>query len=131
MLLGFFSYGLSVVFAVRSLRLLGAAREAAYFATGPFIGALVAAGLLGERLGPRELFAMAVMGGGVILLLRAEHAHVHTYEALEHDHAHIHDEHHVHEHSEPITERHAQVHRHAAVTHEHPHVPDVHHRHRH
>jgi drug/metabolite transporter (DMT)-like permease len=48
MVLGLFSYGLSVVFAVRSLRLLGAAREAAYFATAPFIGALVAAGLLRE-----------------------------------------------------------------------------------
>src|SRR5262249_33196319 len=66
MVLGFASYGLSVVFAVRSLRLLGAAREAAYFATGPFIGALVAAGLLGEHLGARELFAMGVMAAGVV-----------------------------------------------------------------
>jgi len=131
MVLGFFSYGLSVVCAVRSLRLLGAAREAAYFATAPFIGALVAAGLLGERLGAHELFAMAVMAAGVVLLLRAEHEHVHTHEAMEHDHAHVHDEHHVHEHDEPTSEPHAHVHRHAPLTHEHPHLPDVHHRHRH
>ena len=131
MVLGLFSYGLSVVFAVRSLRLLGAAREAAYFATAPFIGALVAAGLLGEHLGARELFAMTVMGAGVVVLLRAEHEHVHTHEAMEHDHAHVHDEHHVHEHDEPTSEPHAHVHGHAPLTHEHPHLPDVHHRHRH
>jgi len=131
MVLGLFSYGLSVVFAVRSLRLLGAAREAAYFATAPFIGALVAAGLLREPLGARELFAMVIMAAGVILLLRAEHEHIHTHEAMEHDHAHVHDEHHVHEHDEPTIEPHAHVHRHPTLTHEHPHVPDVHHRHRH
>jgi drug/metabolite transporter (DMT)-like permease len=131
MILGLFSYGLSVVCAVRSLRLLGAAREAAYFATGPFIGALVAAGLLGERLGLRELFAMAIMAAGVGVLFRAEHAHLHTHEPLEHDHAHVHDEHHGHEHEGPFAEPHAHPHQHEALTHEHPHVPDAHHRHRH
>jgi drug/metabolite transporter (DMT)-like permease len=131
LVLGFFSYGVSVVLAVRSLRLLGAAREAAYFATGPFIGALVAAGLLGERLGARELFAMTAMAAGVVVLLRAEHEHAHTHEAIEHDHAHVHDEHHVHEHDGPVSEPHAHAHRHATLTHSHPHVPDVHHRHRH
>jgi drug/metabolite transporter (DMT)-like permease len=131
MVLGFVSYGLSIVFAVRALRLLGAAREAAYFATGPFIGALVAAGLLGERLGPRELAAMASMVAGVALLLGAPHGHVHSHEPIEHDHAHVHDEHHAHDHEGPIEEPHAHPHRHVAMTHEHPHVPDVHHRHRH
>src|SRR5262249_8931993 len=130
MVLGFASYGLSVVFAVRSLRLLGAAREAAYFATGPFIGALVAAGLLGEHPGARELSAMGVMAAGVVMLLRAEHEHVHPHQPMEHDHAHVHDEHHAHEHDdETISEPHAHVHRHTPLTHAHPHAPDVHHRH--
>jgi drug/metabolite transporter (DMT)-like permease len=131
MLLGFFSYGLSVVCAVRSLRLLGAAREAAYFSTGPFIGALVAAGLLGERIGARELFAMAIMATGVVLLLRAEHEHLHTHEPVEHNHAHVHDEHHRHQHETMSAEPHAHPHQHEPLTHEHTHVPDVHHRHRH
>lgn len=131
MLLGLFSYGLSVVCAVRSLRLLGAAREAAYFSTGPFIGALVAAGILGEHLGARELFAMAIMATGVVLLLRAKHVHVHTHEPVEHDHAHVHDEHHIHQHEGTSAEPHAHTHQHEALTHEHVHVPDAHHRHRH
>jgi drug/metabolite transporter (DMT)-like permease len=131
MLLGLFSYGLSVVCAVRSLRLLGAAREAAYFSTGPFIGALVAAEILGEPLGARELSAMAIMAAGVVLLLRADHEHEHTHEGVEHDHAHVHDAHHLHEHEDRSAEPHAHSHEHKPLTHEHQHVPDVHHRHRH
>lgn len=131
MVLGFFSYGLSVVLAVRALRALGAAREAAYFATAPFIGALVSAGVLGERLGYRELAAMVFMATGVVLLLRAEHEHVHVHEAIEHDHAHAHDEHHTHAHDGASNEPHAHLHRHQTLSHDHPHVPDAHHRHRH
>src|SRR4029079_17857230 len=60
-LVGLFCYGLSILLDVYALRLLGAAREAALFATAPFIGALVSMALLGERLGGRELGAMGAM----------------------------------------------------------------------
>jgi drug/metabolite transporter (DMT)-like permease len=130
--LGFGSYGLSVVLAVYALRLLGAAREAALFATAPFIGALAAVPVLGDRLGPRELLAAAIMSGGVILLLRERHDHEHVHETLAHEHAHVHDEHHRHVHSaEPAPESHAHLHVHEPAVHTHPHVPDLHHRHRH
>ncbi|HYV56646.1 MAG TPA: DMT family transporter [Candidatus Nitrosopolaris sp.] len=128
---GFGIYGVSVVFAVEALRRLGAAREAAYFATAPFVGAAVAVPLLGERLGVRELMAAAIMGSGVVALLRAEHAHPHAHEALEHDHAHLHDEHHRHDHDGSVEEPHAHHHVHAPLIHTHAHVSDVHHRHRH
>ena len=117
--------------AVEALRRLGAAREAAYFATAPFVGAAVAVPLLGERLGIRELMAAAIMGSGVVTLLRAEHAHPHAHEALEHDHAHVHDEHHRHDHEGGVEEPHAHHHVHAPLIHTHAHVSDVHHRHRH
>ena len=48
-LLGLISYGASLVLDMRALRLLGAAREAGFFATAPFIGAVVAVPVLGER----------------------------------------------------------------------------------
>ena len=48
--LGALSYGLSTLLDAYALRFVGAAREAAYFATAPFFGALVAVPLLGERL---------------------------------------------------------------------------------
>ncbi|HKO93080.1 MAG TPA: DMT family transporter, partial [Polyangiaceae bacterium] len=46
-MLGSVSYGLSVVLDTYALRQVGAAREAAYFATAPFIGALAALLLFG------------------------------------------------------------------------------------
>jgi drug/metabolite transporter (DMT)-like permease len=129
--LGSVSYGLSLVLDMQALRLLGAAREAAYFATAPFLGALLSIPLLGERPGRVELAAAALMVAGVALLRTERHAHAHTHEAIEHDHLHTHDEHHRHDHDGPSTEPHAHSHRHEAMTHDHPHVPDLHHRHGH
>lgn len=131
--LGLLSYGVSVVLDAYALRLHGAAREAAYFATAPFVGALAAVPLLGESLGAAELVAMALMLVGVVLLLRERHGHMHTHAPTEHEHLHAHDEHHQHDHGpdHPPGEPHAHAHRHVAMTHDHPHVPDLHHRHEH
>lgn len=131
MLIGGAGYGLSIVLDAYALRWIGAAREAAYFATAPFIGALAAVPLLGERIGPVDLAAAAVMATGVALLLRERHGHVHEHEGLEHEHLHVHDAHHPHEHSELVVEPHAHLHQHAPLRHDHPHVSDLHHRHRH
>ena len=133
LVLGLVSYGVSVVLDAYALRLHGAAREAAYFATAPFVGALAAVPLLGESLGAPELAAMTLMVAGVVLLLRERHSHVHVHEPHAHAHLHVHDEHHQHEHGsgDPAGEPHAHMHRHAHLVHEHPHVPDLHHRHEH
>jgi drug/metabolite transporter (DMT)-like permease len=133
LLIGAVSYGLSIVLDVYALRLLGAAREAAYFATAPFVGALASIPLVGERPGVEHLAAAALMGAGVFLLVRERHGHLHHHEPLEHDHLHVHDAHHRHAHdgTEPSGEPHTHPHRHASLVHDHPHVPDLHHRHRH
>jgi drug/metabolite transporter (DMT)-like permease len=60
LLVGFVCYGLSIVFDVYALRYLGAAREAAIFATAPFIGAAAATPILGDRLS-LPLFAAALL----------------------------------------------------------------------
>jgi drug/metabolite transporter (DMT)-like permease len=132
--LGSLSYGVSVVLDAYALRAIGAAREAAYFATAPFVGALAAVLLLGEEVTPRAALAMLVMAGGVAGLLRERHSHVHEHEALEHEHLHTHDDgHHQHEHDPHVQrgEPHSHAHRHEPLIHEHRHVPDLHHRHRH
>lgn len=135
LVLGAASYGLSVVLDAYALRLLGAAREAALFATAPFVGAVLAVPLLGERPTGLHVGAAGIMVIGVGLLLRARHAHLHTHEALSHEHSHLHDEHHQHSHPagmavEPGTP-HSHPHEHTPLTHDHPHVPDAHHRHTH
>lgn len=131
--LGCVSYGVSVVLDAFALRLIGAAREAAFFATAPFVGAVASAGLLGDRLHASDGLAMGVMGLGVVLLLRERHGHVHRHEVIDHEHAHTHDEHHQHVHGpgDPPGDKHSHAHRHAPLQHDHAHVSDLHHRHKH
>ena len=131
--LGALAYGASVLLDAFALRLLGAAREAAFFATAPFAGALLSVPLLGERLGPLQLGAGAVMVLGVAVLVRERHGHEHTHDQLEHTHRHVHDAHHQHAHPEGVDPSgpHVHPHRHAPLTHAHAHVSDAHHRHAH
>jgi drug/metabolite transporter (DMT)-like permease len=129
--LGAASYGASLLLYLRAQRALGAARQAALFAAAPFAGAIASIPLLGDRPAPADFAAAALMAAGVAALLRAQHAHQHTHEALEHDHLHVHDAHHQHAHEGPVTEPHSHPHRHQALTHAHAHVSDAHHRHPH
>jgi drug/metabolite transporter (DMT)-like permease len=129
--IGAASYGTSILLDAYALRLLGAAREAAFFATAPFLGAVGAVLLLGEGLAPTTLVAGALMAVGVILLLGERHGHRHAHDAGVHEHGHVHDAHHRHAHDGPVTEPHSHPHRHEPLVHDHPHLPDLHHHHRH
>lgn len=131
--LGALAYGASVLLDAFALRLLGAAREAAFFATAPFAGALLSIPVLGERMGALQVGAGVVMFLGVALLVRERHGHEHSHEPLEHSHRHVHDAHHQHPHPEGVDTAgpHVHPHRHAPLTHAHAHVSDAHHRHAH
>lgn len=132
-LLGFLSYGASLVLFVIALRHLGTARTGAYFSVAPFFGALLAVVLLGENVTPTLLVAGALMALGVWLHLTEHHVHDHVHAALEHAHEHRHDEHHAHAHEgsvDPNT-RHSHAHHHLPMRHSHGHFPDGHHRHEH
>lgn len=132
LVLGLISYGLSLVLDMRALRILGAAREAGYFATAPFIGAVAAVPILGERWGTSEGLATTLMAAGLFLLLRERHSHEHAHDELEHDHAHVHGKHHEHGHDHAVIgQPHAHLHRHPPLVHDHPHVSELHHRHGH
>jgi drug/metabolite transporter (DMT)-like permease len=136
LVLGFLSYGVSLVLFVLALRYLGTARTGAYFSTAPFVGATLSLAIFREHLTSPLLLAAALMALGVWLHLTERHEHEHRHEALEHDHAHVHDEHHrhVHQPSDPqLTDPtpHTHWHRHQPLIHMHPHYPDIHHRHRH
>jgi drug/metabolite transporter (DMT)-like permease len=129
--LGALAYGASVLLDAYALRALGAAREAAVFATAPFIGAVVAVLVLGEHLGAGGVIVALVMALGVLLLLGDRHDHWHDHALIEHDHVHVHDEHHSHGHGGLDGLPHAHAHAHSALTHAHRHVSDAHHRHSH
>ena len=133
LVLGFVSYGLSLVLFVRALRQLGTARTAAYFSSAPFVGAALSLVVFRERPALGLLAGAALMAFGVVLHLTERHAHEHRHEPLEHEHLHTHDEHHQHTHSpdDPPDEPHSHPHRHEPMVHAHPHYPDIHHRHGH
>lgn len=59
LVVGFFTYGLSIACYIRAQRTLGAAKTSAYYAAAPFIGALFSFLLLGER--PNSLFLLALL----------------------------------------------------------------------
>jgi threonine/homoserine efflux transporter RhtA len=133
LLIGFFSYGVSLVLFVLALRDLGTARTGAYFSVAPFFGAVVAIVLFGEPVTTPLVLAAALMGLGVWLHLTEHHSHEHTHEPMEHEHEHEHDEHHRHSHDPevPPGTRHTHRHKHGRLTHAHAHFPDSHHRHEH
>src|SRR6266404_4530279 len=72
---GFFSYGVSLVFFVLALRHLGTARTGAYFSTAPFVGALLSVAIFRERPTPLFIVAGALMALGVWLHLTERHEH--------------------------------------------------------
>ena len=136
LLLGFLSYGVSLVLFVLALRGLGTARTGAYFSTAPFVGAIASLLIFRERPSVAFILAAALMGIGLWLHLTERHEHEHRHEPMAHEHAHVHDEHHQHAHGPddpPVTDPapHTHAHQHEALVHTHPHYPDIHHRHGH
>jgi drug/metabolite transporter (DMT)-like permease len=130
---GLLGYGVSLTLFVLALRHIGTARTGAYFSTAPFVGAVLAVVLLGERVTLPLLGAAVLMAIGLWLHLTERHEHEHDHAPLSHEHRHTHDEHHQHAHgpSDPAGEPHSHMHYHAPLRHSHPHYPDIHHRHKH
>ena len=133
MLLGFFSYGFSIVLFVLAMRNLGSARTSAIFGAAPFIGALLSFFIFKSVPNREFLISLPLMALGIVMIIIDNHEHRHTHERLEHNHKHHHpDEHHCHAHEgegsvDQIT--HTHLHTHENVEHEHKHYPDIHHRH--
>ena len=131
LLLGFFSYGLSVYFYILAQRNLGASRTNAYYAFAPFIGVILSFVFFREALTVSFTVALVVMAAGTYLAVSERHIHVHVHEAIIHEHRHNHkDGHHNHQH-ETMEQEHSHLHTHEKMEHRHLHTPDLHHNHTH
>ena len=132
LLLGFVSYGLSILFYVFAQRSLGAVRTSIYYSIAPFIGVVLSWIVLREEITVNFLAALGIMIVATYLMAAESHIHRHVHKALTHDHKHKHDDkHHMHTHSEKIEGYHSHEHTHDAIEHTHGHFPDEHHRHEH
>ena len=127
LLLGSLSYGASLVLFIFALGELGPARTGAFFALGPFIGALVSIPLLGEVPGLMVLPAGALMALGTYVLLKERHDHLHWHPRIVHHHVHDHSAAHAHQHINGMIGPHGHEHVHEAVLHEHEHSRGDHH----
>lgn len=129
LLLGFFSYGLSTMLFIRSMRGLGAARTSALYGTAPLAGVVLSIFMFGEFPSFFFIIAAVLMVGGALLLINEEHMHSHVHTAIFHEHSHSHNDG-MHGHADS-KEVHSHEHEHPQEEHEHDHMPDIHHRHRH
>jgi len=133
LVLGFVSYGLSLVFFIKALEGWGAARTGAFFGLAPFIAAGLSPVLLNETAVILMLPALVLMAAGAWLVAREKHGHPHRHEKIVHAHVHTHRDGH-HDHPHPAVDEaapHAHEHEHDESEHVHGHWPDSHHRHRH
>ena len=132
LLLGAFSYGISLVFFIKALSGLGSSRTGAFFSLGPFVGAIASIIILRDWMGWVMFPAMALKGLGSWLISSEKHEHVHTHPAVTHVHMHKHDDmHHLHKHPVGTPEPHSHEHTHEELRHIHAHWPDTQHRHIH
>jgi drug/metabolite transporter (DMT)-like permease len=136
LVIGAAGYGASIVLWVQGAHQLGATRAQVIFATAPFIGAVAAWAVLGDRLTGTQLVAGALAIVGVAVATTPGHLHKHPHQGITHDHTHHHDDDHHdhHQHHEDHNRHdgwHRHQHHHDPVHHAHPHVPDLHHRHDH
>lgn len=132
LVLGFFSYGISIMLFILAMRNLGAARASGFFSSAPFIGAVISLLLFREWPGITFLISFSIMLAGIALILWEDHRHLHRHERFEHEHRHKHaDGHHNHPHNKDTSEEHSHWHIHEELEHQHLHMPDIHHRHAH
>jgi drug/metabolite transporter (DMT)-like permease len=132
-LVGVFSYGMSIVLYINSAQKLGASRSQIIFSSSPFFGVILAVAFLGEPLSLAQWVAIALMLISLGFLFFEQHWHVHHHAATAHEHWHRHDDgHHNHPFpGMPRTAYHSHLHEHKATTHSHSHWPDPYHRHKH
>ena len=132
LVLGAFSYGVSLVLFILALNRIGSSRTAALFATGPFIGAALSIPLLGEPLEWLMVPAAIMMALAVWIIIGERHVHEHHHSPITHAHPHQHDDPH-HQHHPGVTNAgsHSHEHNHEETVHSHAHWPDGSHRHEH
>lgn len=133
LLLGAFSYGLSISLHITASQQMGATRVQMIFSSSPFFGILFSIILLNESLNILQIISGIILFISLIILFKGKHEHNHDHEEIEHNHMHRHDDgHHNHTHDNlPLSTRHSHSHKHEFITHSHNHLPDIHHRHKH
>ncbi len=106
LLIGVFSYGISIVLYVASSQNLGATRSQILFSTAPFWGIFGAWIFLREPLTPIVMISFSILVAGIIFTNIVSHGHTHYHKGMVHMHMHSHDDgHHDHIHDGDVREK--------------------------
>ena len=133
LVIGAFSYGLSVMFFISAAQRIGATRSQIIFSASPFFGVLFSAIFLAETISTLQMMSTLMILSALALLFFDHHSHVHRHGTTFHKHWHYHDDSH-HDHGKESPSHgifHTHPHHHDDTTHSHPHWPDQNHRHDH
>lgn len=133
LIVGGFSYGLSIVLYVTSAQNIGATRGQILFSTAPLWGVILSYIFFRDSFHWTHLISILFLILAVVAINMTSHKHLHQHNKLEHIHYHKHnDGHHNHTHENfDANKGHSHLHSHDELMHEHPHYPDLHHRHKH
>lgn len=133
LVVGVFSYGVSIVLYITSAQNIGAVRSQIIFSSAPFWGLIFSIILLHDSISIIQIAAIMLLIISIFLVMSESHNHPHEHSSCNHIHLHRHDdEHHMHTHSgqkQPLM--HIHFHNHTPISHVHKHLPDIHHRHDH
>ena len=133
-IVGFLSYGFSIVFFITSLKRIGTVKTSIIFSTSPFIGSILAVLINAEILSVVDIVIFLISLCAILLIVIDKHSHFHTHHAIEHIHPHDSDDLHHKEillRDEKETKNESSLHRHERIEHSHDHSHDIHHRHKH
>lgn len=135
LIVGGFSYGLSIVLYVTSAQNIGATRGQILFSTAPLWGVILSYIFFKDTFHWTHIISIALLTLAVVVINLITHKHEHQHDALEHIHYHKHNDghhDHIHENESLDTDKgHSHLHKHEPITHSHTHYPDLHHRHKH
>lgn len=132
LILGFFSYGLSIFFYIYAQRYLGAAKTSTYYAISPFIGVGLSLIIFSEVPTAPFIIALSIMIIGMYFASTEGHKRKHNHITITHEHSHSHDDgHHNHIHKKNAIVKHTHIHTHEEYTHSHKHNLDINHSHSH
>ena len=135
LIVGGFSYGLSIVLYVTSAQNIGATRGQILFSTAPLWGVILSYIIFQNSFHWTHIISILLLILAVIVINLISHKHRHAHDLIKHIHYHKHnDEHHDHIHDDEnfdTDKGHSHFHTHKPIIHTHPHYPDLHHRHKH
>ncbi|MBD3339750.1 MAG: EamA family transporter [Candidatus Lokiarchaeota archaeon] len=136
--IGFFSFGLSIVFFITALKYIGTVKTSIIFSSSPFVGAIVAIFLNQEVINWLDILIFSLVLIGFLCVVTDRHIHFHRHKTL--IHSHLFEKEEIHhktitkfekQSSEEYGIHHSLVHKHQPFEHEHIHSHDIHHRHVH